>query len=205
MLADVARKKVLYEWGTACKIFQWLDSRSLIQLQLFADMDTITKEAQNTANLDGTKKSNKKFREHELWGRVEWMLSIFTQKKYLLENWRWWERSVTPGPRDVGTTRCWSQVFPQGLWFLAVLARCLLLVALLCWVPEGSWGLDLLSRVWQWRGWFLLLPWGQTHGGFREILLGMGNQPCGCGFRVASQNKPPQDTKQNQPRDPEQN
>lgn len=43
----------------------------MIQLQLFADMDTITKEAQNMANLDGTKKSNKKFREHELWGRVE--------------------------------------------------------------------------------------------------------------------------------------
>lgn len=199
MLANVARKKR----STACEMFQWSDSWSLIQFQLFADMNTITKEAQNTASLDGTKKSNMKFGEHDLWGRVLWMLLTFTQKTPIVRGLHRDERDQSPLAHSTWVTqdaeaRCFLKV--PGFWL------CLLLVALLglCWVPKGSWGLHLLSRFWQGRGWFLLLPRRQTHGGFRETLLGMGNQPCGCGFRVASQNKPPQDPTQNHPCDSEQ-
>lgn len=145
------------------------------------------KEAQNVASLDGTKKSNVKFREHDLWGRVGWMLLTFAWKKRLLEDCTWM-RDHSPlvhrtwAQQDI-EARCFLMV--PGFWLCLPDACC----GWPCWGCAGSWGLELLSRVWQWRGWFLLLPWRQTHSGFRETLLGAGNQPRGCGFRVASQKK----------------
>lgn len=64
VLANIAGKKVCIREALHVKC-----SWSLIQFQMFADMDTITKEAQNMASLDGAKKSNVKFRKHDLWGK----------------------------------------------------------------------------------------------------------------------------------------
>lgn len=180
MLADVTRKKALH---VKCSS-DWIPGHWL-QFQLFADMDTIRKEAQNVTSLDGTKKSNMKFREHDLWGRVEWMLLTFTQKNNCERIAHGRDRSVTPGPPGHGYHKI-LKMFPQGPWF-----------------PKGSWGLEHLSTVWQWRANSCCSCGGRLMVVSDKLCWEQETKPVDVASEL-HQNKPKQDPKQNQPSDPEQ-